>query len=391
MKPDAEDSPELARLLETAAGLARSVLAPAAEEVDLNASWPARGLRAVAAAGLAGLPVPLRLGGLGQGLLALVKIAEQLGAGCSSTAMCFAMHCVATKVIAVRATAEQEDRYLRPIAKGMHLSSLALSEPGTGANFYLPRTRFRADGECFVLDGEKSFVTSGGHADSYVLSAAAPGAEFDPGTFTCMLVNAQSDGLDWLQPWRGLGMRGNSSRSLRLTGARIPRANLLGAEGDQVWYVFEVIAPYFLGAIAGVYLGIAQAALDCAAAHLQGRKHEHTGESLAAIPALSAELAEMWIAIERARQLVYHAARLVDAARPEANPALFAAKVEVAETAVAVTNAALKLAGGRAYQENSTLARLLRDAQAANVMAPTTHVLKGWLGRSLLGLPLLQA
>ncbi len=194
--------------------------------------------------------------------------------------MCFAMHCVASKVLAAKATKYQEDQYLRPIAKGRHITTLALSESGTGAHFFLPRSHYWLQGEDFVLDGQKSFVTSASHADSYVVSAVPPGAELDPGTFTYLVMDSDSPGIEWLGAWRGLGMRGNSSCAAKLHNVPIPRANLLGVTGDQIWYVFEIVTPYFLVAMAGVYVGIAQAALDLTIGRLQRRRHEHTGETL---------------------------------------------------------------------------------------------------------------
>jgi alkylation response protein AidB-like acyl-CoA dehydrogenase len=376
-------------LQKKSAQIAAAALAPDAERVDREAEWPADGMHALADAGLLGLHIPRHLGGLGEGLLSLAIVTEELGRACSSTAMCFSMHCVASKVLAAKATKYQEDQYLRPIAEGRHITTLALSEPGTGAQNFLPRSHYRVQGDDFVLDGQKSFVTSGSHADSYVVSAVPPGAELDPGTFICLVMDSDSPGIEWLDAWRGLGMRGNSSRAAKLNRVTLPRANLLGVTGDEIWYVFEIIQPYFVIAMAGVYLGIAQAALDLTIARLQSRRHEHTGETLSTISALSDEVAVMWTRTERARQLVHHAARLGDAGAPNAQAALFAAKLDVAEAAVAVTNAAMMLAGGRGYQENSALGRLLRDAQAAHVMSPTTHLLKRWLGRSVLGMPLL--
>lgn len=339
--------------------------------------------------GFLGLNVPRRLGGLGHGLSALAQVTEALGKTCSSTAMCFGMHCVATAVIAAKATSFQEERYLRPIAEGRHITSLALSEPGTGANFFLPRATFQRDDDGFILRGAKSFVTSGGHADSYVLSAVAPGSELDPGTFTCLLVDEGAAGLEWGPVWNGVGMRGNSSRGAKLNDVVVPEGNLLGREGDQIWYVFEVVAPYFLVAMAGTYLGVAQAAFDLAVEHLRQHRYEHTSERLVENAALTERVAEMWTTLERTRQLLRHAASNGDEGTPEAAKALFAAKIDVADTAVAITNIAMTLLGGRGYQENGKLARLMRDAQAAHVMSPTTHLLKGWLGRSVLGLPLL--
>jgi alkylation response protein AidB-like acyl-CoA dehydrogenase len=176
---------------------------------------------------------------------------------------------------------------------------------------------------------------------------------------------------------------------LVLNQVRIPGENLLGAEGDEIWYVFEIVAPYFIIAMSGVYLGIARAALDATVEHLKTRRHEHSGETLSAVPVLSQQLADMWIQVERTRQLVHHAARLGDSADPTAPLALFAAKADVAEMVASVTQLAMILSGGRGYGRNSHLGRLMRDAQAAHVMAPTTQLLKGWLGRSMLDLPLL--
>jgi isovaleryl-CoA dehydrogenase len=240
-----------------------------------------------------------------------------------------------------------------------------------------------------VLDGEKSFVTSGGHADSYVFSAIPPGAELDPGAFTCLAVDGGTPGLNWCDPWHGFGMRGNSSRAVLMEGVRVPHENLLGQEGDQIWYVFEIVAPYFLIAMAGVYLGTARAALEAAIAHLESRRHSHTGDTLSDIPVLWHEIAEAWTEVEATRQLVRHAARLFDSGTEGAQLALFAAKARVAKTATGVTETAMILMGGRGYSENSAIARLHRDARAANVMSPTTHLLQTWLGRSLLDLPML--
>ncbi|MGQ9371359.1 acyl-CoA dehydrogenase family protein [Azospirillum sp. ST 5-10] len=376
------------RLCAQAAEVARSALAPRAAAVDRDAAWPAHAFAALGATPLLGLNVSKRAGGLGEGLLALAAVTEELATACSSSAMCYGMHCVAAKVIDVKATPDQEERYLRPIAAGRHVTTLALSEAGTGSHFYLPQTRFAPATDGYALDGTKSFVTNGGHADSYVVSAMPEGTEMDPGTFSCFIVDGASPGLHWQAEWNGLGMRGNSSRAVRVAGARIPAGNLLGREGDEIWYVFDVIAPYFLVAMGGTYLGIAQAALDLAIAHLSGRRHAHTGAALADLPVLSHEVAECWIAVNRARQLLRHAARLGDEGSPHARPAILACKVEVARAAVTATNTAMSLCGGRAYGANDRLGQLLRDARAADVMAPTTHILTSWLGRSLLGQPL---
>lgn len=365
--------------------VARTIL-PAAEMVDSEARWPAEGLRALMDARITALTVPARLGGHGQGLLGLATIVETIARACPSTAMCFGMHCVGTAVISARATPEHDRRFLQPIAQGEHLTTLALSERGTGSNFFLSETTLERDGDGLRVRGEKRFVTNGSHADSYVISTKAS-VPSDTGDFSCLLVERTDPGIRFGEPWRGFGMRGNDSRAMSLD-ARVPATNLLGNEGDQVWYVFEVIAPFFLAAMASTYVGIAQAALDAATLHLRERRHSHSGEALSAQPTLQTRLADMWIQVQRSRLLLQNAARLGDAGNPDAMMAILACKADAVDTAVRVTSEAMTLGGGIAYGENGLLGRLLRDARAGHVMAPTTDMLKLWLGRVALGVPL---
>ncbi|TZF91474.1 acyl-CoA dehydrogenase family protein [Cognatilysobacter lacus] len=377
----------LVRLVEQAETVATTIAGPASEQVDRDAAWPEASMRALAAGGLTGLTVPAHLGGHGQGLLGMAALTEVLGRACASTAMCFGMHCVGTAVIAAKATSAQQDAYLRPIARGEHLTTLALSETGTGAHFFLPQTRMRPDGDGYVVDGGKQFVTNGGHVDSYVVSTTAEDA--GGGEFSCVVVDADSEGVSWGAPWAGFGMRGNSSRPLTLDGVRVDGDRLLGAEGDQVWYVFEVVAPFFLTAMAGTYVGVAQAALDITLQHLRDRRHAHTGQALADVDLLQHRVGQLWMQVEKSRLLLFHAARLGDLGSPVALTAILASKADAATTAVNVVNEAMTLGGGIAYRENSTLSRLLRDARAGHVMSPTTDLLTLWAGRSALGLPLL--
>jgi alkylation response protein AidB-like acyl-CoA dehydrogenase len=358
--------------------------------VDRDARWPERSIRELQRAGLGGLVVPSGEGGLGFGLFALARACEILGQQCASTALCFGMHCVGSAVIAAKATSHHRERYLEPIVRGEHVTTLALSEPGTGAHFYLPRTRMNERGaDALELDGEKTFVTNGGHADSYVVSTVAADSGARPGTFSCVVVPRDARGLAWGAPWAGLGMRGNSSRSLRFDRVVVSQSELLGAPGDQIWYVFNVVAPFFLIAMAGTYLGIATRAEHEARAHVAGRRYEHSGSSLAEVGVVQHKLGSLWGLVERTRGLVYRAAHVADAGEPESLPSLCAAKAEVADCVVGAVGEAMTLCGGIAYRSDGVLWRLLRDARAAHVMSPTTDLLRTWLGRALLDLPLL--
>lgn len=371
------------------ANVAAEQIAPLAAAVDQEHRWPSHSFQALAEAGLMGLLVPKRLGGSEEGLLSLAVVTEALSQACASTAICFGMHCVGTAVIAAKATPYQSENFLRPIAEGKHITTIALSETGTGSHFYLPETSFRREHDQFAIDGEKVFVTNGSHAHSYVVTTA-PRIDSPPdGEFSCFLVDGANAGLSWSGDWQGLGMRGNSSRTLQLHNVRVPAQHLLGEEGEQSWYVFEVVAPYFLMAMAGTYLGVAQAAVDLTLQHVRSRRHSHSGESLAHAPVVQHRVAEMWMSVQKTRCLIYEAARLGDLGASTALLGLLSSKVAAAETAVAITNDAMTLCGGIAYRDNSTLARLWRDARASHVMSPTTDILKLWAGRALLGLPLL--
>lgn len=358
-----------------------------AEHVDAG-NWPEEALRALQKSGLGGLTAPVDAGGSGLGLRAVAEVCETLGTACASTAITFGMHAVATAVIAAKATPTQTSELLRPIAAGTHLTTLALSEPGTGSHFWLPQSELRRTDDGFTLDGVKSFITNGGHADSYVVSTA--GADDGaPGRFSCVVVPGCAAGLEWQDAWTGIGMRGNSSRGVRLADVRLGPDALLGAEGDQLWYVFEVVTPYFLMAMAGTYLGVAQAALDSVREHLGARRHSHTGRSLGAEPVLQHRLGGLWAQVQRTRRLVHWAAEEGERGGPEELPALASAKAEVAECAVSVANEALTIMGGMGYRDRAAPERHLRDARAAHVMSPTTDTLRTWTGRALLDLPLL--
>ncbi len=377
-------------VVDVASKVAHGVASKHAAACDEHAAWPEETLRALQAAGAGGLVVPERYGGLGHGLSGLLRVCDRLGEVDASAALCFGMHCVGTACVAAKASPSQAEEFLRPIAEGKHLTTLALSEPGSGSHFYLPQARLEKTEEGYVVTGSKCFVTNGGHADSYVVSVVAADPDAPPGHFSMLVVPADSAGIRWGQPWSGWGMRGNASRSLDLDSVGVSREHLLGDEGEQIWYVFNAVAPYFLVAMAGTYLGLARRAMSEAVEHLKGRSYTHTGGALAEVEVLQHRTGELWAQYQRTRQLCLWAAEAGDAGAPDALPALCSAKAEVATAAVNIVNECMTLVGGSAYRDGSVLTRLLRDARAAHVMSPTTDILYTWTGRALLDIPILS-
>lgn len=184
-------------------------------------------------------------------------------------------------------------------------------------------------------------------------------------------------------------MRANASRSVELTGVRVPQANLLGEEGDQIWYVFNVVAPAFLVAMAGTYVGVATRAFEEATEHLKRRSYSHSGSTLANVAVLQHRVGQVWARLQSTRALCHEAARQADAGHELALPNLCAAKALAATTVMEVVGECMTLVGGSGYKEGAILPRLMRDGRAAHVMSPTTDLLYSWAGRSLLGQPLL--
>lgn len=382
---------EIDRLLADAALVAKEISFKEGLLADKNGTWVAETMTALKDNRLTGLIVPKRDGGLGEGLLSLVKISEELSKAYSSAGLCFGMHCVGTAVIAAKATPWQRKEYLEAIAQGKHITTLALSETGTGAHFYFPQTPLiPVTGDNFIVSGTKSFVTNGGHADSYVVSTLGASAEAEADQFSCVLINATTPGIEWGDNWDGLGMRGNSSRVMNLNEVCIKGNHILGEKGDQLWYIFNVVAPYFLMAMAGTYLGIASAALNEAKATLSKRYYAHNGMSLSNVSLLQHRLGTLWSNVERTRRLIYHAASMGDHDAPDALLYLLSAKAEVSGCCVDVVNEVMTISGGQGYQSNSYLGMLLRDARAAHVMSPTTDILYTWIGRILLDQPILS-
>ena len=381
--------PALLNLRDMAREITEDVIAPAATSVDENAQWPEHSFRALAQANLMGLHVPKEFGGHDQGMLALVAITETIAQGCSSSALCYAMHCVASAVIASKATEYQQQNYLAAIAENRHITTLALSEANTGVHFYLPQTQLTRQRNEFTIQGTKQFVTNGGYADSYVISTQISGQSAESGDFNCLVVDRETPGICWLEPWRGLGMRGNSSRGMQLDNVKVPTANLLGNEGDQIWYIFEVVTPYFLTAMAATYVGLALASLNHTIEHVRQRTYGNLGSSLGNNDVVQSRIAAMKIAVEKSRAQLYRAAYLNDEGHPDALSQIMMAKADAADTVTFVTNESMTYCGGKAYRDNDVQARRLRDARAAHIMAPTTDLLKLWIGRQALGISIL--
>lgn len=374
-----------AELIAAAGKIAADVLWPNAAAIDLGRTFPISNLEALGRGGLLGAWIPPEAGGGGVSHAGFVRIMEAVGSACSSTGMCFLMHSTAAAILGKAATGEQVDRFLRPIAAGRMLVTLAQSERANGSNFFVPGIRAEARGDEYVLDGVKSFVTNGGHAHGYLVLTQASN---DPAQMTMFLVEKDRPGVSFQGEWDGMGMAGNSSITMKLEGVRVPRANMIGADGGGRDLLFGINASVFILGHAGLFVGIAQRALDVAVEHARTRTHPDAGGSIGNHEILRYYLAETYLAIQGARRQAYQSAAEQDTQADNALIGLMASKVLANDVAIRATNNALQVCGGLGYRRGMPIERLYRDARAGAVMGPTSELLRDWIGKTLLGMPL---
>lgn len=357
------------------------VVAPEAAGVDRTGTFPRLGVDRLAADGMLGLASDPGVGGAGLGVRQVAAVVEQLAGACASTAMIVAMHYAAVAVL----EAHGPEGVRRAVARGDHLSTLALSEVGSRPHFWVPLSSATRDGGDVVLDAHKSWVTSASEADSYVWSSRPVAAD---GAMSLWFVPAATPGLALGAPFDGFGLRGNDSRPIRATGARVPAAALLGGDGDGLEVAMSVALPWFLVLSAAVSLGVTETAIAEVQRHLSSAWLEHLDVTLAETQGPRAELARMRLRLDQARALLGDCFQALEDGRADAHLRVLEVKVAAGEAAADVTDQALRVGGGAAFRKEVAVERAFRDARAARVMAPTSAALEDFIGRALTGQPL---
>jgi len=374
--------------LSKAREIADRVLAPAARQNDKDGRFSSEAIEALGQAGLLGLMLPAKVGGLGLGPRTFAGITASLAEADASAAMVYLMHiCAATTIAAARGNAAIAP-ILQDIAAGRHLSTLAFSEAGSRSHFWAPVSRARPNGSGVFITAKKSWVTSAGHAQSYVVSSLAPEGK-SPTDSTLYLVPASTHGLSVAGPWDGLGLRGNASAPMALDECEVAPELQLTDNGAGFKAMLEIVLPLFNLGTSAVALGLCRAAVAGTATHLKGARFEHLGQSLGeSLPTLRAQLATMQIDTDglatRVDDLVDH----LEQPRETTVLRVLECKAAAGDVAIAVTSGAMRACGGSAFSKHMNIERLFRDAHAGAVMAPTGDVLREFIARVTLGMPL---
>jgi len=370
--------------------IASRVLAPFAGQNDKAGRFSPEAVASLGESGLLGLTLPTAAGGLGLGPRTFADVIAALAETDASVAMVYLMHLLGAATIATaRPSATQAvTPIVQEICAGRHLSTLAFREAGSRSHFWAPVSRASRNGKGVRISARKSWVTSAGYAQSYVVSALAPEGA-GPTDSTLYLLPAQTRGLSVAGPWDGLGLRANASAPITLENCEVPADLQLTDDAAGFPAMLNVVLPLFNLATAAVALGLCRAAVAGTTAHLKSAKFEHLGLSLGeSLPTLRAQLATMQIDADglaaRIDDLVDH----LEKPRETTMLRVLETKAAAGDVAIGVTSAAMRICGGAAFSKHLNIERFFRDAHAGAVMAPTGDVLREFIGKSLLGMPL---
>jgi alkylation response protein AidB-like acyl-CoA dehydrogenase len=370
--------------------IASRVLAPSAGQNDKAGRFSAEAVKSLGEAGLLGLRLPVDVGGAGLGPRTFAGVVTTLAEADASVAMVYLMHILGTTAISASrpSAAQAVTPVLKEIGAGRHLSTLAFSEAGSRSHFWAPMSRARRNTNGVHISAKKSWVTSAGHAHSYIVSSLAPEGA-GPTDSTLYLLPADTRGLSVAGPWDGLGLRANASAPVALDDCPVPSHFQLTDDGAGFPAMLNVILPLFNLGAASVALGLCRAAVSGTTAHLKSAKFEHLGQSLGeSLPTLRAQLAGMQIDTDglsaRIDDLIEH----LEKPRETTMLRVLESKAAAGDVAISVTSAAMRICGGAAFSKHLGIERLFRDAHAGAVMAPTGDVLREFIGKAVLGMPL---
>ncbi|MEV7967270.1 acyl-CoA dehydrogenase family protein [Sphaerisporangium sp. NPDC088356] len=372
-------------LRETVRALSDEKIASHAAAVDENGEFPWEAYKALVAAELHAVHIPEQYGGAGADALATVIVIEEVARACASSSLIPAVNKLGTVPLLLSASEELKQRYLAPVARGEGMFSYALSEPEAGSDAAAMKTRAVRDGDHYVLNGTKMWITNAGVSEFYTVMAVT-----DPGAgargISAFVVEKDDEGVSFGAKERKLGIKGSPTRQVILENVRIPADRMIGEEGTGFKTALATLDHTRI-TIAAQALGIAQGALDYAIGYVKERKQ--FGKPIAEFQGLQFMVADMAMKLEAARQLTYAAAAKSELGmhgQKVADLTFFssAAKCAASDAAMEITTDAVQLLGGYGYTRDYPVERMMRDAKITQIYEGTNQIQRMVMARQLL-------
>jgi len=344
-------------------------LAPKACETDEAGCWPAENVAKLGQLDLMGISVPEEHDGLGLDFLTWAAVGEELSRSCTTTGAVFGAHMLAVFPIMTFGTDEQKQKHLAPLARGEHIGAFGLTEPGAGSDAAAVSTKAEPDGDGYLLNGSKIFITNGGEAQIYVIIATRDPAKGVRG-LTAFIVEKGTPGFEFGKNEKKMAFQSLPNRELIFTDCHIPKENLLGREGAGFLVAMRTLSVGRIGMAIGA-VGLARAALEAAVPY--SRQREQFGKPISSFQGIQFMLADMATEVDAARLLTWRAAWLKDQGKPYEKEAAMA-KLYASEVAMRVTTKAVQIFGGYGYTRDFPVERYMREAKLFEIVEGTSEI-----------------
>ncbi|WP_241711487.1 acyl-CoA dehydrogenase family protein [Sulfoacidibacillus ferrooxidans] len=377
---DFDLSQEQSMIVKMVREFAEGEIAPKAAEVDRNARFPVETFEKLGALGLLGLPISEEYGGAGGDTISYALAVEEIGRACGSTGLSYAAHVsLGCGPINYFGTHEQKEKYLVPLASGKELGAFGLTEPNAGSDAGGTQTRAVRDGDTYVINGSKAYITNAGYAKTIVVTAVVGKDERGKNRIGAFIVPTDSKGFSIVRTYEKMGLRGSNTTELSLEDVRIPAENLLGSESEgfkQFLYTLDG-GRISIGALS---VGIARSAYEAALKYAKERVQ--FGQSISKFQAIQFKLADMAMHIELARDMVLKSAWLKDQHRPFTKESAMA-KLFASEICMRAADQAVQIHGGAGYVQDFPVERIMRDAKLMEIGEGTSEVQRLVIARQI--------
>lgn len=364
-----------------ARGFSEKNILPYAKEIDEKKVFPEETFKQMGKEGYFKLLIPQEYGGQGKTLAEHADVCRGFAETCATAGLCYMMHNVASMCVLAFGSEELKTRIFKDVVENEKFLALAYSEFGTGTHFYIPEIKAQYNGDEVTFNGSKSMVTSATYASYYLVLAPSQ----KEGAIDNWVFPLETQGVEFLMDgWNGMGMRGNVSCPMKFTNAKLKKEWRIGEEGSGLDQVFQVVAPFFVTGLAAVYTGVSSNILAEATKHAKERVYP-SGQALCEIETVQIHLSNIYARTNASILGVNEAARAGVAGDEDALAKILSARIFASESAIENARLGMRIGGGKAYNKQGVMERLLRDSYAGQIMAPSVDVLHTWLGKAITG------